>query len=416
VEITSRAFSQIYEQHKPGALGWGASEHLRGDLAGTKLYTHSAFSISGSGEAAAKGRQDKWAAGAAYVKNAIDQEFGPGMGDRVFKKISSEGGPNLDKELLRGDLGRIRATIDEIVSGPKPELDRAREGLGERTPTASTPLKARLSENHVGQAEVFGLAEGREPGTVTRTEATEKRLVAMFGRSLSDAEIRGLGGMPESCDVQLDLVGTNEFEHRNPNPDLHGVMISMSRQDASGAFKAIQMTVYQDREGKVNLYRDKTRTETGGELDNEKPRPKNIGACALVKQVDTARSLGISTIHNFSAQGKGYNGYYTWARYGGNAPLTGELRAQLRPDDRGAYDKCMSALRESPDRDLSQLAAKRDLDVQDLMATAKGREFWMTNGFPIPLEFNLDPGSKTMRMFAEYTVPSSCFDLRPRGH
>ena len=69
-------------------MGWGASEHLRGDLAGTKLYTHSAFSISGSGEAAAKGRQDKWAAGAAYVKNAIDQEFGPGMGDRVFKKIS----------------------------------------------------------------------------------------------------------------------------------------------------------------------------------------------------------------------------------------------------------------------------------------------------------------------------------------
>ena len=47
MEVSSRAFSQIYEQHKPGALGWGAGEHLRGDLAGTKLYTHSAFSTPG---------------------------------------------------------------------------------------------------------------------------------------------------------------------------------------------------------------------------------------------------------------------------------------------------------------------------------------------------------------------------------
>jgi hypothetical protein len=68
VEATGRTFSQIHQQHKPGALGWGAGEHLRGDLAGTRLYTHSAFAISGSGDAAAKARQDKWAAGATYVK------------------------------------------------------------------------------------------------------------------------------------------------------------------------------------------------------------------------------------------------------------------------------------------------------------------------------------------------------------
>jgi hypothetical protein len=418
VEVSSRAFSQIYEQHKPGALGWGAGEHLRGDLAGTKLYTHSAFSISGFGEAAAKNRQAKWAAGAAFVKNAIDDQFGKGVGDRVFSKISSEGGPDLNKELRRGDLERIRRAIGEVVPGAIPEIEGGKpSGSGEKAggPGGPAPLKAKLNDNQVAQAEVFGLAKGQEPGTVTRSEATEKALKAMFGRSLSDAEIRGLGGMPESCDVELGLVPTNDFEHRDADPKLPGVSISMGRKgDASGAFRAIQMTLYRDRGGNVNLYRDSTRTNTGWLEGSDKPRPSNLGACALVKQVDTAREVGVSTIHNFATRGRGYNGYYTWARYGGNSPLTPD-KIKLRDEDRGGYERFMKALAGSSDPDLSRLAGKRDLEVQDLMSTQKGRDFWKEHGFPIPLEFDLRPGSKTMQMFDEYTVPNSCFDLRSGG-
>ena len=95
-------FSQIHEQYKPGMLGRGSGEHLR--ATGTRLYTHSAFAISGSGPAALAARQAKWEAGAAHVKQAIDREFGPGMGERAFAKVSRESGHNLSAELRRGDL------------------------------------------------------------------------------------------------------------------------------------------------------------------------------------------------------------------------------------------------------------------------------------------------------------------------
>lgn len=111
------SFSQIYDQHKLGRLGLGADEHLRGDKAGTRLYTHSTFSISGFGAAAAAQRREKWEAGASQVRRAIDREFGPGMGDRVFARINAErapGGRDIDHELVRGDLATIRRTIDEL--------------------------------------------------------------------------------------------------------------------------------------------------------------------------------------------------------------------------------------------------------------------------------------------------------------
>lgn len=115
--IGGPGFSQIYEQHKLGRLGLGADDHLRGDKAGTRLYTHSAFSISGFGGAAAAQRREKWEAGATQVKQAIDREYGAGMGDRVFAKINAERAPgarNIDHELVRGDLASIKRTIDEF--------------------------------------------------------------------------------------------------------------------------------------------------------------------------------------------------------------------------------------------------------------------------------------------------------------
>jgi hypothetical protein len=134
MDVSNRAFSQLYNEYKPGLLGHGSDKHLRADTQGTQLYTHSAFMISGSGEAAAKGRQEKWAAGAEYIKNTIDQEFGDGMGDKI-KKISAEGGPNLNKEVHRGDLELIRATIKDVIASRAhlpPELTKP-HGKGEAT-------------------------------------------------------------------------------------------------------------------------------------------------------------------------------------------------------------------------------------------------------------------------------------------
>lgn len=105
-------FQAVYDQHKLGSLGWGASEHLRSDATKTRLYTHSAFSISGFSDDAATARQKKWTDGAAYVKDSIYREWGQTIGDRVMGKLSREGGPDLNKQVLRGDLEQIRLAIE----------------------------------------------------------------------------------------------------------------------------------------------------------------------------------------------------------------------------------------------------------------------------------------------------------------
>jgi len=77
-----------------------------------------------------------------------------------------------------------------------------------------------------------------------------------------------------------------------------------------------------------------------------------------------------------------------------------------------AYQNFRVALSASNNPTIQRLSQKADLDVQDFMQTPEGRTFWRDNGFPLPLEFNLQPGSKTMLTMANYTVPNSCFDLR----
>jgi hypothetical protein len=402
------AFSRIYEQYRVGWTGIGSSEHLRGDQTGTVLYTHGAFSFSGWSDDALKGRQQKWAQGAEIVRQAIDNEFGNGVGDAVFARILHDDGRDLGAELLRGDLERVRQTINEVVPGAIPGLDGPTVGTKVGQAGGGTaPLKPQLDENQRAQAKIFCVSGNDAPGTVTRGQKADAMLTAMFGRSLSDAEVRGLGAIPDGCDVDVQLSSYGSLDGKS-HP---GVSISKSGRDPSGAFKAIAMTVYRGDDGKVRIYRDSTRTDTSSHIGPKEDvrRPTNLGACALVRQAVTAQSLGVETIHNFATRGKGYNGYYTWARCGGNAPLT--TSDGLRDEDVQAYRKFRQALESSTHPTLMPLATKKDLDVQDLMKTEVGRQFWQQHGFPVPLEFDLRPGSKTMDMFQAYTVPKSCFQM-----
>jgi hypothetical protein len=167
VEATGRTFSQIHQQHKPGALGWGAGEHLRGDLAGTRLYTHSAFSISGSSDAAAKARQDKWAAGAAYVKQAIDREFGPGMGELAFAKVSRDTRHDISAELRRGDLDRLRTAVSDLRNPMKallalPGIRGIQGADGPRVQKAVVTTMVDLIERRFAEERAKGAA-GKSP-------------------------------------------------------------------------------------------------------------------------------------------------------------------------------------------------------------------------------------------------------------
>jgi hypothetical protein len=80
-----------------------------------RIYTHKG--ISGSGDKAMQERMTKWADGAAFVKQSIDRQYGPGVGAPVFQKIIDDGGPDLSQEVRRRDLKTIQATIDELSGG-----------------------------------------------------------------------------------------------------------------------------------------------------------------------------------------------------------------------------------------------------------------------------------------------------------
>lgn len=269
------------------------------------------------------------------------------------------------------------------------------------------PLEPQLDENRRAQAKIFCVSGNDAPGTVMRGQKADAMLTAMFGRSPSDAEVRGLGAIPDGCDVDVQLSSYDSLDGKS----YPGVSITKSGRDPAGAFRAIAMTVYQGDDGKARIYRDSRRTDTSSHIGPKEDvrRPSSPGACALVRQAVTAQALGVETIHNFATRGKGYNGYYTWARCGGNAPLT--TSDGLRGEDVQAYRNFRQALESSTHPALTPLATKKDLGVQDLMQTEAGRQFWQQHGLPVPLEFDLRPGSGTMDMFRAYTVPKSCFQM-----
>jgi hypothetical protein len=406
MDTVGRTFTQVHRDFSSQPSDWGADKHIRGEAlgTGTRLYNHSSFSISGFGEKAASDRQTKWDTGASAIKDSIDQEFGDGMGDRVFAKVGQDTGRNLDHGVTRADVGRLGAALREEIGGPMPfdPPPEVRTGRGGRDGTP--PLKANMTPNQTRQAEIFGVPRGSAPGTVEIGPLTRQALTDMFGKNLSDTEIRGLCGLPETASIRAEMMESNSPEFIRPDRGTkYAVTIGMTVGDTQGAFKETRITLYKTESGGVNLFRDKSKLNY--ELKDESRPPGNMGGAMLVKQVNAAKSLGIQTIHNYSAGGKGYNGFYTWPRYGANAPLTGEIRSKTMEPKR--YDEFRAALSQR----FPQLANKPDLTLQDLMATQQGRDFWRENGFGLQATFDLTPGSQTMRAFESYTIPNSCFDL-----
>lgn len=133
-------FSRILDEFGPGRFTTesGAKKHLRFD-GGTKLYTHSSLVKSRKGEDAALDRARKHAAGADAVKRAIDNQYGAGTGERIFRRIAEHQGVNLDRGVRRSDLGLIQQTIRH-----------------ERARAESTPASFTLARRDDGSAHIQG--------------------------------------------------------------------------------------------------------------------------------------------------------------------------------------------------------------------------------------------------------------------
>jgi hypothetical protein len=91
---------------------------------------------------------------------------------------------------------------------------------------------------------------------------------------------------------------------------------------------------------------------------------------------------GVKTIHNdyFAVYGKGsdYNGYYTWPRFGYDAPINPSTRARLPAVLKGARE------------------------ISDVFRTAQGRQWWKDHGTGHDMTFDLRKGSGSRKVLSSY--------------
>jgi hypothetical protein len=110
--------------------------------------------------------------------------------------------------------------------------------------------------------------------------------------------------------------------------------------------------------------------------------PPGVGLLSFRTQVKGARRLGVQRIELWAAgdfKDRSYNGYYTWARFGFDAPLTQEEKRRLSA--------------------LSQFVGAQT--VNDLMKCG-GRQWWRDNGSARKMRFDLNEDSSMMRVFNDY--------------
>jgi hypothetical protein len=141
----------------------------------------------------------------------------------------------------------------------------------------------------------------------------------------------------------------------------------------------MQRTFSVNKRGQKVIHNDIFATmQTGG----------GLGLKLFTRQVENATALGFKAISTEAARGTGYNGYYTWARFGYNAKLNAETRSVLPPELKGARS------------------------MHELFRTQTGRDWWQSMGDTTSMRFNLSPNSAARRRLKDYTAERA---TRPPG-
>ena len=123
---------------------------------------------------------------------------------------------------------------------------------------------------------------------------------------------------------------------------------------------------------------------TNSLLKLERPRPRRFGAFLFGKQVETARKNGMKYIQcNAYRNDENYfNGYYTWLRFGYDAPIPANIRRKM-PSQFQSFEM-----------------------MSDINADAAAREWFKEYGISWDATFMLNDGSTSMQQFNKYMKES----------
>ena len=191
-------------------------------------------------------------------------------------------------------------------------------------------------------------------GEQTATERISRRLLS---RRLELSEYAGLAGAPDDALVDVGV--------------LRG-MIYIEMSDPRSAYRAYY---FLRRAGRfVVLIND------GFHIFYRELRGSGFGLHVFHRQVKNAVRLGVRRIETVAGRQRGENGYYTWPRYGFDAELSARIRRKL------------------------PAGLERKRTVLGLMASIRGRRWWLDHGETIHAVFDLAPGSRSRRSLSQYVA------------
>jgi hypothetical protein len=276
------------------------------------------------------------------------------------------------ERILRGENGGWTTGFRDV--GPRPPGSIFGGGGGGRVlPTAPRPTP--LRPTRVRERELVEYSRKPRPdpirfgpsqATVVANRDLEPALKAArswLGPKFKAQDFASLVGAPHHAQIQVKLAAS-------------GDLIEIEGEFA----EALRFTRFlrRDPDGSVRIHNDTFKLVSGA--------PKGLGLEVFARQVEQASRLGIASIDCWAFKGQGWNGYYTWFRYGYDVRID-DLKSHL-----------IERIRSAP------LAVVRKADsVLDIFRTEAGREWWKANGDSVdPAIFDLKPGSRSRRTLLAY--------------
>lgn len=288
----------------------------------------------------------KYAAGQKLTGAEGKQLYGhlAGMTVKQLKELKAEHGVKAS--------GRDKAAlVEKVAAGLAAKL---KGGAGEKPLPAFGPSKAAVNVHH----------DKNDPG------AFERHAKDLFGPGWKLSDIASAVGAPHDSTVTV-----------RPLPFGNGgldVMIDHPHFDAERQIK-------RDGDGKKYVHNDTFFVKEGV------PTGTGLGLKVFGRQVENLKAHGFDRIEAYAQRAEpdpitpsGANGYFTWPRFGYNAPLNGD---------------------HIDDAVVARARAKfpRAKTILDVMATKEGRDWWSEHGDGIHgMVFDLTDGSRSMKTLDGY--------------
>lgn len=268
--------------------------------------------------------------------------------------------------------GRRTAPEDMVVGG---KAVRKGDKVDDRDYARAGPAERAAIDAHT-RGELLR-SGGFKAGQAVSLRKTENGVVPHLG--ISSAKVERFG--PEAQEAAQGLFGRkvhgSELATLAGAGDSARVSIVPGRRPGS-LLITVQGDGYTAQRSVARSYQDGKPVLTNVEFIADNPG-KGLGIAVFGRQVEQARRMGVARIETFAARRKGvYNGYYTWARFGYDGPLSPGARRYL-PD--------------------SLKGAKR---LSDLMKTPEGRDWWKAKGRSREMAFDLSDGSTSVKVWESY--------------